>query len=54
MFERELNRCVNSEVAQRMKENQKNDFQLMEDKIELQRKTLEGKKDKSSLPRWNN
>ncbi len=46
MFERELNRCVNSEVAQRMKENQKNDVQLMEDKIELQRKTLEGKKEK--------
>ena len=46
MFERELNRCVNSEMAQRMSANQENDFQVMQDKIELQRSTLDEKREK--------
>ena len=46
MFERELNRCVNSEMAQRMSANQENDFQVMQEKIELQRNTLDEKREK--------
>ena len=45
-FNRELSRCVNSEVAQRMRVNQENDFQLIHETIELQRNSLEEKKQK--------